>query len=1286
MTKNQHLGDRLIIPAGTLALALFFLLLAVLGWQAREQQWQQQLSTQADIQRLAVAQSQQALRRHAQMASSTVAGDPDTRRLIRRIATLARQNGLNDPDLHRLRAQLGADLEGVWATYQSAGANQLQVHLSPGGLSVLRMHRREQWGDANGHLRPLLTHVQETGQPGSGVEVGRFGLGMVSITPLFDHGGEIIASVEVGFGMLPELRQLDRDLQSGLAVLLHVPTLHGSQHQTLASETLRSENGEWLLDSYSRPEARQWFERRELPPDLHRTSHQVLSAGDRHFLLTLVPVHSVAGEAEPDRIPLAMVLTWREITDALGDHRVEQVQMIGKWLLAFLAAAALLIGILRLTRSIAREQTLALSRRHQEALQALNEIAALPDLDSRKRLHRVLDLGCSYLGLDIGIISQIEQERFRILAQRSPADVLQEGAELPLQDTLCSLVVGQKDVLDLERLSSSGFSDHPAYTKGGVESYIGAPLQVGGRFYGTLSFASRTPIGHSFSELDVDFMRLCARWIGATITRAQSEQERERVLERFAKLSHHLPGMAYQFQMSTDGTGWFPYSSEGIRGIYGLTPEEAAQHPGLALERVHPEDLPRISQSIVESAGRLTRWREEYRVLHPDMGEIWVAGSATPERLDNGDIIWHGFIGDTTARKHMELSLEQERSRLASIIESTNMGTGEWNVQTGEIAFNERWADTLGYRIEELEPVTIRTWTNLVHPDDLPASVAKLQAHFQGETDFYDCRFRLLHRDGHWVWMHGRGRLIARTDEGDPLLMNGTHADITEEMRLVEEVRQARSFLRAVIDASTEVAIVAIDNDERVILFNKGAERMLGYRSEEVVGLVSPACFHLPEEMQRRAEILEQELGCPIVGMDVFTARVRAGMRENHPWTFVRKDGTHRLVNLTVTRIADERDETIGYLGMALDISDLIEATRALRKSETRYRSMVDNLPGAVYRCMNDASWTMSYMSDGISQISGYPASDFIDNRVRSYASIVHPEDLEVTYSVAPQVQSRASYEVSYRILHADGHEVWVREKGRGEHDTEGNLLWLNGFIWDATEQHQMEQMKSQFVSTVSHELRTPLTAISGSLSLMAGGAVGNVPPGMQRLVEMALRNSQSLNQLVNDLLDMDRLAVGKLHLDLQRCRVLPILERTLETNRSYASQFDVSLEADLEDAWVTVDSQRLGQVLTNLLSNAAKFSHHGGVVTLRSRFEAGQVRISVIDSGVGIPAEAHARLFHRFFQVDSSDTRQRGGTGLGLAITHDLVSLMGGSLGMESEPGSGSVFWCLFDAEPVEG
>ncbi|MEE3158568.1 MAG: HAMP domain-containing sensor histidine kinase, partial [Pseudomonadota bacterium] len=230
---------------------------------------------------------------------------------------------------------------------------------------------------------------------------------------------------------------------------------------------------------------------------------------------------------------------------------------------------------------------------------------------------------------------------------------------------------------------------------------------------------------------------------------------------------------------------------------------------------------------------------------------------------------------------------------------------------------------------------------------------------------------------------------------------------------------------------------------------------------------------------------------------------------------------------------------------------------------------------------------------------------------------------------------------------------------------------------WDATEQARVEQMKSQFVSTVSHELRTPLTAIIGSLKLIHGGALGQLPDSMQSLLGVAVQNSETLHRLINDLLDMDKLTAGKLQVELVRQPLEPLLQQALQLNQSYAEQYDVRQQLGQVDAVeVEVDAQRLGQVLANYLSNAAKFSNAGAAITLSAIADERWVEISVEDRGIGIPEQEQPRIFDKFFQVDSSNTRKRAGSGLGLAISRELARRMGGEVGFMSTAGVGSRFW----------
>lgn len=237
------------------------------------------------------------------------------------------------------------------------------------------------------------------------------------------------------------------------------------------------------------------------------------------------------------------------------------------------------------------------------------------------------------------------------------------------------------------------------------------------------------------------------------------------------------------------------------------------------------------------------------------------------------------------------------------------------------------------------------------------------------------------------------------------------------------------------------------------------------------------------------------------------------------------------------------------------------------------------------------------------------------------------------------------------------------------------------GWFHDISERIRIDKMKSEFISTVSHELRTPLTSIVGSLGLVAGGALGEIPVQAKNLVEIAHRNSLRLSLLINDLLDMEKLAEGKMDFKMQRQKLMPLIEQALEDNQGYGTARHVELELTGRsyDTRVNVDAHRLMQVLSNLLSNAIKYSPDNGTVEVAVHHDEQTARITVTDRGPGIPAEFRSRIFQKFSQADSSDTRQKGGTGLGLAIARELVVRMGGKIGFDSVEGQGASFYIEF-------
>lgn len=231
--------------------------------------------------------------------------------------------------------------------------------------------------------------------------------------------------------------------------------------------------------------------------------------------------------------------------------------------------------------------------------------------------------------------------------------------------------------------------------------------------------------------------------------------------------------------------------------------------------------------------------------------------------------------------------------------------------------------------------------------------------------------------------------------------------------------------------------------------------------------------------------------------------------------------------------------------------------------------------------------------------------------------------------------------------------------------------------VRDVSERRRIDRMKSEFISTVSHELRTPLTSIHGSLGLIDGLIKSGSPERVPDLVAIAYKNTRRLIALTNDILDMDKIESGAMRLNLAIHALPPLLEESVELNRGCALQYSVAFHvvAPVPNVKLRFDGDRFIQIMTNLLSNAAKFSMPGSVVDIVAQSQANIVTISVHDRGPGIPVEFHDRIFTKFAQADASDTRQNGGTGLGLFITKSLVERMGGSIGFRNVPGGGSVF-----------
>ncbi|MBP2160385.1 MULTISPECIES: CHASE domain-containing protein [Asticcacaulis] len=488
------------------------------------------------------------------------------------------------------------------------------------------------------------------------------------------------------------------------------------------------------------------------------------------------------------------------------------------------------------------------------------------------------------------------------------------------------------------------------------------------------------------------------------------------------------------------------------------------------------------------------------------------------------------------------------------------------------------------------------------------------------------------------------------------------------------------STLNAAILASTKYIVVTTDAGGRVTSFNSEAETALGYTAAEVIGFESAIKWHDPSELIARTRHVNAELGLALKpGFATLTARIAHFGEDTSEWTFVRKDGTRFPVSLNATALVGENGELTGYLGVAEDITERRAQQQALVTSEETFRLAMENAPTGQALVSPDGRWLK--VNGALCELLGYTPETLLRT---DFQTITHPDDLDADMTLVGQVLSGeiASYTLEKRYIHSDGRIIWGLLSVSLVRKADGTPHYFISQIQDVTERRVMEQMKSEFISTVSHELRTPLTAIRGSLDFVANSLGGNLPQAGQRLIDMARRNCDRLVLLVNDILDIDKITSGTMRFDLRDESVAQLVEQSVALNQGFADKLNVGLAAaTATGAAIRVDGERFQQVMTNLISNAVKFSPEGGTVHIAAAPAGSDIRISVRDEGPGIPADFRGRIFGRFAQADSSITRAKGGSGLGLHITKEIVAQMGGTIGYDSVEGEGATFWILFPA-----
>ena len=289
-------------------------------------------------------------------------------------------------------------------------------------------------------------------------------------------------------------------------------------------------------------------------------------------------------------------------------------------------------------------------------------------------------------------------------------------------------------------------------------------------------------------------------------------------------------------------------------------------------------------------------------------------------------------IKNATARaESISLALAEERRRLRAILEGTNVGTWEWNVQTGKLICNEQYAALLGYTPAQFAEGGYAFLTGLLHPEDALLAEQKMQDHLRGDSALFDQEMRLRHADGRWVWLLARAKLVHQAADGQPLWVYGTHMDINERKSTEYSLAETTAMLQNVLDSATQVGIICMGQDRLIKVFNKGAENLLGYSAAELAGRKTFTRFFDPAELAGLRESMELMLGHTPSSREVFDHIGAISGRQE--WTLIRKDGTHFTAHLISSPMRNLQGEVNGHVAIVYDISQQKEYEASLRKA-----------------------------------------------------------------------------------------------------------------------------------------------------------------------------------------------------------------------------------------------------------------------------------------------------------------------------------------------------------------
>ncbi len=466
--------------------------------------------------------------------------------------------------------------------------------------------------------------------------------------------------------------------------------------------------------------------------------------------------------------------------------------------------------------------------------------------------------------------------------------------------------------------------------------------------------------------------------------------------------------------------------------------------------------------------------------------------------------------------------------------------------------------------------------------------------------------------------------------------------------------------------------ILLIDSNMNIVEANERAISSYGYPREKLIGMNITA-IRTPHELPKLENHVRE-----------LNEKGSSYIETVHE----RNDGTTFPIEISAYTV--EVEGVRFYQSIGRDISDRKRTEEEMKENNRKLSTIINNLRGVVFRCNNDEEWTMQYISDGIYELAGYLPNEFIGNKIRSFNSIIDPEDVQMVWNkIHTSLETGYLYTIEYRIITSSGNKKWVWERGRGYYESD-KLVALEGFISDITERKKIEEelirardkaeqsdrLKTAFLHNISHEIRTPMNAIVGFTTLLDSPDITD--ESRRQYIDIIYQSSNQLLSIITDIVDISNIETGQVKLSRASVNLNIMIRHLCDQYRVRAEQQGLLLSCtthlDDREAVVFTDETKIIQIFSNLLNNALRFTRQGRI-ELGYVVRGEMVEFFVSDTGIGIAPEHQEKVFERFFQVEGPSSKQYSGTGLGLSISKAYAELLGGTIWLISTPGEGSLF-----------